>query len=105
MVGEFLVLLLVALEMLLLATLQVAMDIHLPLAPFIRALQHQELLVMRDVLAVDCVAMALAEGELVDSVQQVGLAHAIIAHEAVDLRRKRKIRFPDILVIEYTKAR
>ena len=45
------------------------------------------------------VGAALAEREVIDRVQQVGLAHTVVSDEAVQLRGKGKLRLTDILVV------
>ena len=44
--------------------------------------------------------MAFAEGEIIDGVEQIGLAHTIIAEEAVDLRRANDVSLPDVLIVQ-----
>jgi len=44
----------------------------------------EELLSLSDVLSVYRIEIALAEREVVDGVEQVGLSHSVVAKQAVD---------------------
>ena len=44
--------------------------------------------------------MALAKGEIIDGVEQIGLAHTSVAEEAVDLRRANDVGLPDVLIVQ-----
>ena len=45
----------------------------------------------------------LAVAQVVDSVEHVGLTHAIVANEAIDLGRELQLRLDDIFIIQYGK--
>ena len=44
---------------------------------------------------------ALAERQVVDGIQQVGLAHAVLPDEAVHVGRELEVGLLDVLVVEY----
>ena len=99
-VGQTLVLLLVALELFLAAALHAAVDfLGGAVLLLIESLHHEKLFAVADDLRVDGVGAALAEREIIDRVQQVGLAHTVVSDEAVQLRGKGKLRLTDILVV------
>ena len=59
------------------------------------------ILAKTDILAIDRVEIALAEREIVDSVEQVGFSGAIVAHKAVDVVAKGDIGLRIILEITH----
>ena len=52
-------------------------------------------------LRVDRIERTTAERQVVDSIEQIGLALAIAAEKTVELGRELKRSLPDILEIEY----
>jgi ABC-type antimicrobial peptide transport system ATPase subunit len=62
----------------------------------------EKFLAKLDILAVDRVEIALAEGEIVDCIEQVGLARAVVAHEAVDIVAQLHVNLAVVLeIIQY----
>ena len=59
---------------------------------------------MSHVHGVDGIRRALGEGEEIDGVEDVGLALAVAADEAVDFGRERHFRFCDVLIVEYAQS-
>ena len=53
---------------------------------FVLPVQHEELLAVRHHLAVGHAVERLAERQVIDGIQQVGLAHAVLPHQAVHAR-------------------
>jgi hypothetical protein len=51
------------------------------------------------VLRVNRIEIAFAEGEVINSIQDVGFAHSVIANETVDVVRKFKFRFGIVLKV------
>jgi len=47
--------------------------------------------------------MALAKREIMDGIQQVGLAHSVIPEKTIYLGRERNFCLENIFVIEYRK--
>jgi hypothetical protein len=52
-----------------------------------------------DVLRVDGVEIAFAKGEVINGVEQVGLAGGVVANKTIHTRREIHIRFSDIFEI------
>ena len=44
---------------------------------------------------------ALAETQVVDGIEHIGLAHSIVAGETINLGRKLQIGFRNILIVQY----
>ena len=96
------ILLLVALEMLLLPTLHATIYILITtVGSLIVALDDKEILVVRKNQRVACSEGTLAERQIEDGIEEVGLARTIMAYQAVDLRRKDKVCSLDILKVYY----
>ena len=79
-------------------------SIHLLLAPIsllIETLNHEEVGLMEDILRVDGIPSAFAEREVIDGIQQIGLSHAVLPQETVQLIGKEQIHLLQIPVIEY----
>jgi len=57
--------------------------------------------VMPDILRIDRVEIAFAKGKIMDRIQQVRLAGAVIPDKAIDLIGKRQCRIFIILKIRY----
>ena len=51
-------------------------------------MNSEEFLAMTDILLVGCGELALAESEVVNGIENVGLARSVKSHEAVDFLRK-----------------
>ena len=90
----------VALKLLALAAREGEKDGLGAVAKEIFTLQHAEILASPEESLFGGVDVALAEGEVIDGVEQIGLAHTIIAEEAVDLRRANDVGLPDILIVQ-----
>lgn len=43
------------------------------------------------ILTVDGIEIALAEGKIIHGVEKIGLTHAIVSHQAVDIVRERDV--------------
>ena len=57
------------------------------------AMDGKEFLSAADVLAVDRIEKALAERQVVDGIQQVGLSDPVVAHQTVDVGTEVHIQF------------
>ena len=97
MLRQPLVFLLVALEVLFRAALHPAGNKEVVR---IGALQHEELLSVGDDLRVVGGDGRMAEGEEIDGVEHVGLSHAVLADQTVDLRRQLQRCGLDILIVD-----
>jgi hypothetical protein len=64
-------------------------------------LNHEERLTMTHVLAVNKAAAALSAGQIVHSVKQVCLSHAVIPHKTVYTAAEVKIGLGDVLIVQY----
>ena len=93
---ETAVLLFVAPEVLLRAALHAAGDGDFAIIPF----EHQEVLAVADDGGVDGIGSGVAEGEEIDGIEDVGLADAVAADHAVDLRREVERGLPDVLIVD-----
>ena len=70
----------------------------------VMAVDGEELLADADVLHIDRVEIALAEREIVDGVEEVGLAGTVVAHEAVDLGAEGDLDLGVVLEVGEGKA-
>ena len=43
----------------------------------------------------------LAVTQVIDGVEHIGLAHAIITYQAIHLRRETQLRLTNVLVVQY----
>ena len=102
MLGQTLVVFLVALEMLLHPALHAAVDVEIltAVAPVV-AIEHKEVLVVHDYLRVDGREGAPTERQVIDSVEKVGLSHAVLPYKTVDFGRQLYRCLPYVLVVEY----
>ena len=101
MVRQAGIFLLVALELLLLPPLHAAIDfLRRAVRRLVEALYHEEIGRVQDVLRINGIARTLAEGQVVDGIQQIGLAHAVLAEEAVQLGRERQLHLLQVLIIK-----
>ena len=101
-VGKTVVVLLVPLELFLLAALEAAGELAVgPAVTRIIALNHKEGLPVRNIGTVDRTYGALAEGEIIDCIEQIGLSHSVASYETVYLARKSKRDIGQIPIIEY----
>ena len=66
----------------------------------ITALQHQEFLAVADERGVEGIGGGMAEGEEVDGVEDVGLAHTVAADHAVDFRREFQRGLLDVFIVD-----
>ena len=99
---ESLIRLFVALQLLLLSAFHAAVDRHrLVLIGSIRSVEHKKVGVVLYHLRVDRIERTAAERQVVDSIEQIGLALAIAAEKTVELGRELKRSLPDILEVEY----
>jgi len=53
-----------------------------------QSLNHCKFLIMADILSIYRVEIALAQTEVMNSIEQVGFTNAVIAYKAIDARRK-----------------
>ena len=67
----------------------------------IAPLNHGHVLVVRNILTVNCIVGGFGETEVVDSIQQIGFALTIEPYKTVEFIRETKCRFSDILVVDY----
>ena len=65
------------------------------------ALKDKEVLVVVDDHAVKIRKTAVAEGQIVNSIQQIGLAHAVASHKAVELMRENNAGLSYVFIIDY----
>ena len=72
-------------------------------APHIFATKHTELLAVGYQRAVGHSGVRLGEAEHIHGIEQVALAHAVVAHQAVYLWREGQRGLPDILEVGYVK--
>ena len=107
MLRQTFVFLLVALEVLLLSTLHTTgNDERSLLTPVsllfhILAFQHTERLVVSDDLRVDGVVGRTAEGQIVDGIQDIGLAHTVAPDETIHLGRQLQLGLANVLIVQY----
>ena len=105
MLREALIGLLIALEGLFLSAFHAAVDIlFLPKVGLVESLHHKEVGLVAHHLRVDGVRSALAEREVVDGIEQIGLAHAVLPNKAVHIGRKLEVGLLDVLIVEYGEA-
>ena len=64
-------------------------------------LNHSHLFGVRNVLTINSVVRGLGEAEVVDGIEQIGLALAIEPDKAVEFIREAEGGFSDILIVEY----
>jgi hypothetical protein len=69
-----------------------------------QTLDHTIILVIPDVLRVHRIQIALAKGQVMDRIQDIGLAHTIFANEAIYLLRKGYFNLFIILKIDQRKG-
>ena len=67
----------------------------------ILALNHSHVFVVRNILTINSVVCGLGETEVIDSIQQIGLALTVETNKTIELVREAKGGFSDILVVEY----
>ena len=67
----------------------------------VHALYHSHLSLMTYVLRIDIAERRLAEREVVNSIEHIGLAHAVLSHKAVDIRRESQVGRLDVAIVEY----
>jgi hypothetical protein len=65
------------------------------------ALYHKEISRMQHILRVDGVTRTLAERQIIDGIQQIGLSHAVLPKEAVQLVGKSQVCLCYVLIIKY----
>lgn len=101
MLRQLLVLLVIATEVLVTATLHAR--IHMlagSVVGLIVTLHDKEVLVVSDDHAVDIGKTRVTERQIVDRIKQIGLANAVAANQTVDLRRQLQLRLTDVLIID-----
>jgi hypothetical protein len=54
-----------------------------------------------DILRIEQVGVAFAERQVINSVKQVGFAHAIVSQKAINLGRQAQIGLLNVFVIQY----
>ena len=64
-------------------------------------LNHSHVFGMRNILTINSVVRGLGEAEVVDGIEQIGLALAIEPDQAVEFIREAEGSFSDILIVEY----
>ena len=97
---QSLVLLLVALEMLLGASLHTAVDVfRIPIIILVITLKHEESLIVSDDLRVYRIAGTPAKREVVDGIEKVGLTHAVMADKTVNFWRQLHVGALDVFII------
>ena len=60
---------------------------------FIGTMDGKKEFIMPDVLAVNRIEVTLTEREVMDGIQDIGLANTVVTYEAIDLWRKLKFGF------------
>ena len=92
MLRKTLILLLVSLEMLLGTPFHATVNIfYLPLIVIIISLQHKERLIMSNNLGIDRIIGTPTEREIVDSIKEISLSHAIMSYQTIDFGRQLQI--------------
>ena len=88
MLGESQIGFLIALESLLLSAFHAAVDVFFfSKLGLVKPLHHKEIGLVAHHLRVDGIGGAFAEREVVDGIEQVGLAHAVLTNETVYIGR------------------
>ncbi len=101
MIGKALILFLVAAELLPLSATDTTVDLFFcSLLREVISLQHTYIGIMRDDLRVDGVGIAFTEREVIDRIQQVGLAHSIVPDETVDLGGELQFSLSEIFIVD-----
>ena len=101
MLRQPLVFLFVALEMLLRTPFHSAIDRGgIQGIIFVETFQHEEVLVVADDLGINGRIGAVAERQVIDGIQQIRLALAVMADKTVNLRRQLQRCLPDVLIVE-----
>ncbi len=101
MVGQAVVLLAAALEHLAPLAREGADDVlGAPLIGGVAAVEHEELLAVADVLRIGHRQRRLAHREVVNRIDHIGLARAVVAHEAIDAGRELELLLRDILKVD-----
>ena len=101
MVGQSLILLLIALERLFLTASYATRECFGRAVTLVHSLQHKEILAVTYILRIDNVRKTLAEREIVDGIQQVTLAHTVVPDKTVDIIGKVKVGLNNILEVKY----
>jgi hypothetical protein len=104
MFRKSLVIFLVAFELLLLVSAHAAIDRLFLLLAFKDALDHRKFSLVRDILGIHRVQVALAEGKVMDGIEQVGLPYPVFTHETIDPRAQLQVCLRIILEINYRKC-
>ena len=63
----------------------------------IRTVYGKEIVAVPNVLLINAVKITLGKRQVVNGVEQIGFAAAVVAHKAVNLRTKFQFQFPVIL--------
>ena len=102
MAAQQLILLAVAFHRLALAALNAHHNIFIFAAAAVATLQHHHvgIMVYHRGIAVPADA-AFAEAQVVDSIENIRLAHTVIAGEAIDFWRKLQVCLCNVLIIQY----
>ena len=103
MLRQFVIFLLVALELLALLPPNGAEDFLQSPLIVVLPLQHTHVLLVMDDLPVLCMDMAFREREVIDGIEQIGLSHAVVAEKTVHFRRESDFCLLYVFVIENRK--
>lgn len=105
MFAQSFVLLVVATHALALPTLHGTGDVFL-LVRFVAILplKHKKLFVVANVVCIAVAGGTFTKRKIVDSIQNIGLAHAVVANETIYIGRKMQLCVGKIFVINYGKC-
>ena len=92
--------LLVTLELFALPTRDGAEDGLRTVAKEVFALQYAKRFSTPEEPLLGSVDVTLAEGEVIDGIEQVGFSHAVVTEEAIDLRRAVDVSLTEIFIVQ-----
>lgn len=99
-IREFIIDFAVALEDFLLSFFKAAHDLLKAFLFLKFAVDHKKLLAVLDVLYRQRIEIAFAVRQMIDRIEHIGLADAVLADKTIDLCVERKIGFGEVLVVE-----
>ena len=89
--------------MLFLPAFYTAINILRITSQFVFSLDHQKIGIVLNILIVNGIGMTFTERKIINGIQQVGFAHAVITDKTVDFCRKIQVGLTDVFIIEYGK--
>ena len=101
-VGQAGIFLLIALELLLLASLHATIHLFgIARFRFIHPLNHKKVLLVHHVLRVDGIRGTLAERQIIHRIQQICLPHTILTDDTIHLGREIQFHLLQVFIIQY----